>query len=127
MKTEPIRTDAAPAAIGPYSQGIRAGRFVFASGQLPLTPEGELITDDIERASRQAFANLRAVLVAGGADLGSVVKVTIYLAAMEDFAAVNAIYAEVFAEPYPARSTVEVSALPKGSPLEVEAIAVITE
>jgi len=124
VKTEPIRTDAAPAAIGPYSQGIRAGRFVFASGQLPLTPEGELITDDIER---QAFANLRAVLVAGGADLGSVVKVTIYLAAMEDFAAVNAIYAEVFAEPYPARSTVEVSALPKGSPLEVEAIAAITE
>jgi len=125
MAIESIRTEEAPPAIGPYSQGVRAGRFVFTSGQLPLTPRGELIVDDIKRAARQAFLNVRAVLNSAGTDLSSVVKVTIYLAAMGDFAAVNEVYAETFTEPYPARSTVEVGSLPKGSPLEVEAIAVI--
>ena len=125
MGIEPIRTDAAPPAIGPYSQGVRAGGFLFASGQLPITPDGELIVDDVREAARQAFSNLRAVLAAGGAGLSSVVKVTLYLARIEDFSAVNEVYAETFSEPYPARSTIGVGSLPKGAPLEVEAIALI--
>lgn len=122
---EPIRADDAPPAIGPYSQAVRTGRFVFTSGQLPMTPGGELLVDDVREAARQAFSNLRAVLAAAGAGLDSVVKVTLYLSDMGDFAAVNAVYAEAFTEPYPARTTVEVGSLPKGAPLEVEAIAMI--
>lgn len=122
---EPIETDGAPAAIGPYSQGVRAGRFVFASGQLPLTAEGELIVDDVRKAARQALANLSAVLAAGGASLGSVVKVTIYLADMDDFAAVNEVYSQAFSAPYPARATVAVGSLPMGARLEIEAIALV--
>jgi len=125
MEIEPVRTEAAPPAIGPYSQGVRAGRYLFTSGQLPMTPAGELIVDDVREAARQAFSNLRAVLAAARADIRSVAKVTIYLVRMEDFAAVNAVYAETFSEPYPARSTIGVKSLPKGSPLEVEAIALI--
>jgi 2-iminobutanoate/2-iminopropanoate deaminase len=122
---ETIRTDRAPAAVGPYSQGVRSGSLLFTSGQLPMTREGELIVDDIERAARRAFANVEAVLDAGGASLADVVKVTIYLAEMNDFAAVNAVYAETFQEPFPARSCVEVARLPLDAPIEVEAVAVV--
>ena len=122
---EMIRTDRAPAAVGPYSQGIREGELLFTSGQLPMTPEGELIIDDIERATRRALANVEAVLDAGGAGLADVVKVTIYLADMDDFGAVKGIYGEVFAEPFPARSCVEVARLPLNAPIEIEAVAVV--
>ena len=118
-----IRTERAPAAVGPYSQGILEGQFVFTSGQLPMTTDGELIIDDIERATRQALENVKVVLEAGGASLTDVVKVTVYLVDMDDFAAVNAVYAEIFTEPFPARSCIEVTRLPKGVPLEIEAIA----
>ena len=122
---EAIRTDRAPTAVGPYSQGARSGSLVFTSGQLPMTPEGELIVDDIERAARRALANVEAVLDAGGASLADVVKVTIYLADMDGFGAVNAVYAETFREPFPARSCVEVARLPLDAPIEIEAVAVV--
>ncbi len=120
---EPISTDRAPAAVGPYSQGIAAGGFIFVSGQLPLTPDGELIVADVKAAARRALANVRAVLEAAGAGMDDVVKVTVYLAEIGDFAAVNEVYAEFFSEPYPARAAFAVKALPKGAPLEIEAIA----
>lgn len=101
------------------------GKLLFTSGQLPMTPEGELIVDDIERAARRALANVEAVLDAGGAALADVVKVTIYLADMNDFAAVNAVYAEIFREPFPARSCIEVARLPLDAPIEIEAVAVV--
>lgn len=119
----PAETANAPQAIGPYSQGMRAGDLVFTSGQLPMTPDGDLIVGDIARATRQALDNVLAVLDAAGAGVGDVVKVTIYLADMNDFAAANEVYGEVFPEPFPARSCVEVARLPKDAPIEIEAIA----
>jgi 2-iminobutanoate/2-iminopropanoate deaminase len=120
---KPIRTSEAPKAIGPYSQGVRSGDLAFTSGQIPLPPSGELIPDDIARAARQALDNALAVLAAGGAGPADVVKVTVYLANMSDFAAVNAVYGEVFEAPYPARSCVEVARLPKNAPIMIDAIA----
>ena len=120
---ERIFTEQAPAAVGPYSQGIAAGEFIFVSGQLPLTPDGKLITADPKAAARQALANVRAVLEAAGVTMDNVVKVTVYLADIEDFGAVNETYSEFFSEPYPARAAFAVKALPKGAPLEIEAIA----
>ncbi len=125
MKREPIRTDKAPAAVGPYSQGIRAGQLVFTSGQIPLVPGGELVRGDIQSATRQALENVRGVLAAGGASMADVVKVTVFLVDMGDFAAVNQVYAEWFAEPFPARSCVQVARLPLDAPLEIEAVAII--
>lgn len=122
---EAIRTDRAPAAVGAYSQAVRSGRLIFTSGQLPMTPGGELVVDDIGGATRRALANVEAVLVAGGASLADVVKVTIYLVDMDGFTAVNAVYAETFREPFPARSCVEVARLPLGAPIEIEAVAVV--
>lgn len=119
-----IRTDGAPAAVGPYSQGVRSERLVFTSGQLPME-DGTLIADDIGRATRRALANVEAVLSAGGAQLADVVKVTIYLTDMDDFGAMNAVYAQVFEEPFPARSCVEVARLPLGAAIEIEAVAVV--
>ena len=119
-----IRTDLAPAAVGPYSQGMRSGDLLFTSGQLPVE-EGRLIVDDIERATRCALANVEAVLDAGGATLADVVKVTVYLSDMNDFAGVNAVYAETFSEPFPARSCVEVSRLPLDAPILIEAVATV--
>jgi len=120
-----IQTTAAPAAIGPYSQAVAEGQLLFTSGQLPIDPAtGELRNGDIATASRQALTNLRAVLVAGGADLSAVVKTTVFLKDMRDFQAFNAVYAEFFQEPFPARSCVQVAALPKDSRVEIEAVAV---
>jgi len=121
---EAVRTDRAPAAVGPYSQGIRSGTLLFTSGQLPVE-DGKLVVDDIERATRCALANVEAILAAGGAALSDVVKVTVYLADMSDFAAVNAVYAETFREPFPARSCVEVSRLPLDAPILIEAVAAV--
>ena len=119
-----IRTDRAPAAVGPYSQGIRSGDLLFTSGQLPAE-DGKLIVDDIERATRCALANVEAILNAGGAALADVVKVTVYLSDMNDFAGMNAVYAETFGEPFPARSCVEVSRLPLDAPIVIEAVAAV--
>jgi 2-iminobutanoate/2-iminopropanoate deaminase len=121
---EAIHTKDAPPAVGPYSQGIAADRFIFTSGQLPATPAGELVTDDIAAAARRSLENVRAVLAAAGATMEDVVKVTIFLTDMADFGAVNEVYKEFFTEPYPARAAVAVKTRPKGAPLEIEAIAV---
>ncbi|MBZ0235655.1 MAG: RidA family protein [Deltaproteobacteria bacterium] len=119
-----IRTSQAPAAIGPYSQAIRSGDLLFTSGQIPLDPvSGKLVEGDITAQTRQVMANLRAVLAAAGADFADVVKTTIFLVDMGDFAAVNAVYGEHFPAAPPARSTVAVARLPKDARVEIEMIA----
>lgn len=125
MTIETIHTDGAPAPIGPYSQAIRAGNLLFTAGQIALTPEGTLVADDAGAQARQAITNLEAVLVAGGASLDSVVKTTIFLKDMNDFEAVNRVYAEYFGGSAPARSTVQVARLPKDALVEIEAIAIV--
>ena len=120
-----IRTDAAAAAIGPYSQAVRAGNLLFTSGQIPLTPAGDLVAGDIETQTRQVLANLRAVLEAGGTDLSRVVKCTVFVRDMDDFARINAVYGEAFGDDPPARSTVQAARLPMDVALEIEAIALI--
>ncbi len=123
-----IRTADAPQAIGPYSQAIGAGDLVFCSGQIPLDPQsGEPVGDTIEEQTRRVLDNLRAVLEAADASLAQVVKTTIFLVDMGDFAIVNSIYAEYFADAPPARSTVQVARLPRDARIEIEAIAVRTE
>ena len=118
-----VTTDKAPAAIGPYSQAIKAGGFIFTSGQIPLTPEGELVEGDIHDQTRQILTNLSSVLEAAGSSLNQIVKTTIYLTNMDDFIAVNTVYAEFFGTTYPARSTVAVKTLPKNVQIEIDAIA----
>jgi 2-iminobutanoate/2-iminopropanoate deaminase len=120
-----IRSNSAPAAIGPYSQAIRAGQFVFASGQLGLDPITGKLQDGVEAQTRQALANVSAVLAASGSSIDKVVKTTLFLANMADFATVNAIYGEHFANEPPARSTVQVAALPLGGLVEIEVIALV--
>ncbi len=120
-----IRTERAPQAIGPYSQGICAGGFLFTSGQIPLRPSGDLVSGDIRAEARQALENVRAVLEAGGARMEDVVKTTVFLVDLADFSMVNEVYAEFFPSPPPARSCVQVAALPKGARVEVEALAVV--
>jgi reactive intermediate/imine deaminase len=123
MPRIPIATEQAPAAIGPYSQAVRRGSFVFLSGQIPLDPAtGQLVEGDIAAQARRVFDNLRAVCAAAGGSFDDVVRVGIYLTDLSDFAAVNAVMAENFAAPFPARSTIEVSALPRGAQVEVDAI-----
>ena len=123
MPRIPVSTDQAPAAIGPYSQAVRHGGFVFLSGQIPLDPAtGALVEGDIATQARRVFDNLRAVCAAAGGSFDDVVRVGIYLTDLGDFAAVNAVMAENFAAPFPARSTIEVSALPRGARVEVDAI-----
>lgn len=125
MKREIIATNNAPQAIGPYSQGMKIGDFVFTSGQIPVNPEtGELIMD-IKKATRQSLENVKAVLEAAGTTLEKVVKVSVFVKDMNDFALVNEVYAEYFNEKPPARSCVEVARLPKDSVIEIEAIATI--
>ncbi|HEY4582877.1 MAG TPA: RidA family protein [Lysobacter sp.] len=126
MARQPIQTDLAPAAIGPYSQAVRAGDMVFLSGQIPLDPAtGELVGGDIAAQARRAFDNLRAVCEAAGGSLDGVARLGLYLTDLGDFAAVNAVMAEYFQAPYPARSTIQVSGLPKGAQFEVDAILVL--
>lgn len=124
MDKRAVRTDRAPAAVGPYAQGIVAGGFVFTAGQIPLTPEGELIQGDIQAQTRRCLENLRAVLQAAGADLKDLVKVTVFVVDLKDFQSVNEIYAEYFqGETPPARSFVQVAALPLGARIELEGVA----
>lgn len=119
-----VQTLEAPAAIGPYSQAIIAGGFVFTAGQIPLDPAtGELVGGDIGVQAERVLENLKAVLDAAGSSLTNVVKCTVFLADIGDFAAVNEAYARYFSEPYPARSAVQAAALPKGARVEIEAIA----
>lgn len=120
-----IRSTDAPAAIGPYSQAVQAGDWLFCSGQIPLDPKtGELVGDgDVEAETRQVLTNLQAVLAEAGYGFADVVKTTIFLADMADFAKVNAIYAERFANQPPARATVQVAGLPKNVRVEIEAVA----
>lgn len=123
MARTPVSTERAPAAIGPYSQAVRSGNLVFLSGQIPLDPAtGQLVEGDIATQSRRVFDNLRAVCEAAGGDLGRVFRVGIYVVDLADFAAVNGVMAEYFDAPYPARSTIEVSGLPRGARVEVDAI-----
>lgn len=120
-----IHTADAPQAIGPYSQAVSANGVVYLSGQIPFDPATmQLVEGDIATQARRVFANLRAVCRAAGGDLGQVAKLTIFLTDLGDFAAVNAVMAEEFAEPYPARSTVQVAALPRGAAIEIEAIMI---
>ncbi|MDD9890687.1 MAG: RidA family protein [Gammaproteobacteria bacterium] len=119
---DPVQTADAPAAIGPYSQAIKSGSLVFLSGQIPLDPVTmELVGPGIEEQTQQVFKNLSAVAAAAGGSLNDIVKLTIFLSDLNEFATVNSIMAEHFSEPYPARATIEVSALPKGAIVEIEA------
>lgn len=121
-----VRTPLAPKAIGPYSQAVAAGGFVFLSGQVPIDPNtGKIVQDGIEAQTRRCLDNLAAVLHAAGASLSSVVKTTVYLTNLSDFPAMNAIYASYFPADPPARSTVQVAALPIGAAIEIDAIAQI--
>lgn len=121
-----ISTELAPQAIGPYSQGIRVGKTVYLSGQIPLDPVTmELIEGDISQQTERVLMNMREVCRAAKATLDQVVKLTIFLTDLADFAAVNEMMARFFKEPYPARSTVQVSALPKGAKIEIEAVIII--
>lgn len=123
MPRNALHTDHAPAAIGPYSQAVRAGNTVYLSGQIPLDPAtGQLVTGDITIEARRVFDNLQAVCIAAGGSLDNIVRIGIYLTDLADFAAVNAVMAEAFAAPYPARSTIQVSALPRGARVEVDAV-----
>jgi 2-iminobutanoate/2-iminopropanoate deaminase len=127
MSRKVIQTGDAPKAIGPYSQAIQAGGMLFCSGQIPLDPKtGEMVgASDVKAQARRVMENLGAVLRAGGASFSSVVKTTIYLADLADFATVNEIYGGYFQEAPPARATVQVAALPKGALVEIDAIAVV--
>ena len=126
MPRQVITTADAPAAIGPYSQAVRVGNMVFTSGQIPLHPQtGEIVGATAADQARQVLQNLQAVLQAAGASLQNVVKTTIFLTDLEQFSAVNAVYAEFFPHEPPARSTVQVAALPRGVQVEIEAVAVV--
>lgn len=125
MEKKVLHTDKAPAAIGPYSQAIEVNGFVFASGQIPINPAtGEVVEGGIQEQTRQALTNASEVMKAAGLDLSHVVKTTVFMADMNDFAAMNEVYATFFSAPFPARSAVGVKTLPKGVLVEVECIAV---
>lgn len=124
MNKKIVSTPQAPAAIGPYSQAVQAGNMLFTSGQIPLTPAGELVSGDIREQTRQVFKNLEAVLAAAGFTFRDVVKATVFIADMNDFAKVNEVYAEYFKDQPPARSTVQVARLPRDAGVEIELIAV---
>ena len=125
---ERIHTDNAPAAIGPYSQAIKAGGFVFVSGQIPTNPEtGEFVAGGIAEQTEQVFKNLKAVLEAAGSSLDQVVKTTVFLADMKEFSGMNEVYAKFFSGPPPARATVAAAGLPRDARVEIEAVAVVLE
>ena len=126
MSIKIIMTDKAPKAIGPYSQAIQVGNMVYTSGQIPLKPEnGELVTANIEAQTRQVLDNLKAVLESAGSKLGNVVKTTVFIKDMGDFAVINRIYGEYFSSNFPARSCVEVAKLPRDVKIEIEAVAFV--
>jgi 2-iminobutanoate/2-iminopropanoate deaminase len=121
---EPIVTTAAPAALGPYSQAIATGETLYCAGQIPLDPAtGELVGHDVATQTRRVLENLRAVLAANNMGFEHVLKTTVFMTNLGDFGAMNAVYSDFFPAPYPARSTVQVAALPRGAQVEIEAIA----
>ncbi len=127
MSTRTISTDKAPKAIGPYSQGISAAGFLFLSGQVPLDPKtGELVRGSVQEEVTRVLDNLKAVLEAAGSGLDRVVRTTVYLTDLQDFPAMNEVYARCFGSHRPARSTVQVAALPKGARVEIDAIAALS-
>jgi 2-iminobutanoate/2-iminopropanoate deaminase len=124
MSKHAISSPSAPKAVGPYSQGIRTGDFIFLAGQIPLDPAtGELVTGDISAQTRRCLENIKALLAAEGATCANVVKATVFLTDLANFAAMNAVYAEYFTELPPARSTIQVAGLPKASMVEIEVVA----
>ena len=128
MKKNVVHTDQAPAAIGPYSQAVRAGDTVYLSGQIPLVPSsGEVLEGDFEALTRQVFDNLSAVAQAAGGRLDDLVKLNIFLTDLGHFQTVNSIMAEYFSEPYPARAAIQVAALPKGVPVEMDGVMVLSD
>ena len=121
-----ISTKNAPAAIGPYSQAIKVGNLIYTSGQIPIDPAtGALVAGGIKEQTRQSLLNVQAILKEAGISMSSVVKTTVFMADMNDFADMNAVYAEFFTEPYPARSAVAVKALPQGALVEIEVVAAV--
>ncbi|MBC8507184.1 MAG: RidA family protein [Anaerolineales bacterium] len=127
MTKEVITTKDAPKAIGPYSAGVRTGNLIFSAGQLGIDPlTGEFVSDEVVEQTRQALKNLKAILDAGGSAMENVLKTTVFLRDMNDFAAMNAVYAEFFTENFPARSAVQVARLPKDAAVEIEAVAVVS-
>jgi len=128
MNKEIIQTEHAPAAVGPYSQAVRVGQFVYTAGQIPLDPAtGKMVDDDITVQSERALRNLESVLTAAGGSLTDVVKTTVFLQDMAEFAAMNAVYAQFFSQNPPARSAVQVAALPLGARVEIEAVAYLPQ
>jgi 2-iminobutanoate/2-iminopropanoate deaminase len=126
VEKEIVKTSAAPAAIGPYSQAVKAGGMVFLSGQIALDPKsGEMVPGDIQAQTKQVLSNIKGVLAAAGSSLERVVKTTVFLRSIDDFAKMNAVYSESFPAGPPARSTVEISRLPKGAAVEIDAIALV--
>lgn len=126
MPRQPIHSNSAPKAIGPYSQAVRAGNTLYLSGQIPLDPAtGEVVAGDVAAQATRVFENLKAVLAAGGATFDDVMRVAIYMPDLGNFGAVNEVMAKYFREPYPARSTIGVAALPRGVAVEIDVIAVV--
>jgi len=126
MVPVPVTSEAAPAAIGPYAQAVRVGDLVFTSGQIPLDPgTGQLVSGDVKVQTRRVLDNLKAVLAAAGTGVERVVKATVYLADLNDFAAMNEVYGEVFDATKPARSTVQVARLPRDARVEIDLVAVV--
>lgn len=125
MSMKSIHTNQAPAAIGPYSQAIEANGMIFASGQIPIDPAtGQFVEGGIQEQTRQALTNARSILQAAGTDMENVIKTTVYLSDIHNFAAMNEVYAQFFTEPFPARSAVAVKDLPKGALVEIEVLAI---
>ena len=126
MKKEIISTENAPQAIGPYSQAVKAGNLMFISGQIPLDPKtGDLVSESIEEQAKQVLDNVKSICEAAGSSLDDIVKISIFLTDLNNFSVVNDVMKEYFSEPYPARATVEVSGLPLGVNVEIEAILLI--
>lgn len=119
-----ISTDKAPAAIGPYSQALDTGNMLFISGQIPINPETGVMPETVEEQAKQVLTNIKNILAEAGLTMANVVKTSVFLSDLSDFAKVNEVYASFFAEPYPARSCVQVAAIPKGAKVEIETIAV---
>lgn len=122
-----IKSEKAPIAVGPYSQTVKAGGFIFCAGQIGVNPKTNILVERVEKQTKQALQNLKNVLKEAGADLTHVVKTNVYLANIEDFAVMNEVYGSFFAKPYPARATVGVARLPKDALIEIECIAYVNE
>lgn len=122
-----ISTNKSPGAVGPYSQAIRSGDLIITSGQIPFTPEGQLVSEDVQQQTRQSLTNIKNILEEAGTGMDNILKCTLFIKDMNDFSLINEAYQEFFNEPYPARSCVEVARLPKDVKIEIEAIAVIKD